>query len=119
MVERTPRGSTHCDVGDEPGHAPKGDALLQGDAPVERNLHSILVSRLKNAKRHGNVAHLPDLVQRDADRQERDEQNAHGVIVILVHDPQGDAEALEHVEGVQDLKDQRGSMVRGERRKRG
>lgn len=74
------------------------------DAQVERKLHSILISRLKNAKCQGNLAHLPDLVQRDADRQKWDDQNTHGVIVIIVHDPQGDAETLEHVEGVQNLR---------------
>lgn len=74
------------------------------DAQVERKLHCILISRLKNAKRQGNLAHLPDLVQRDADRQKWDGHNTHGVVVIIVHDPQGDAETLEHVEGVQNLR---------------
>lgn len=74
------------------------------DAQVELKLHCIIISRLKNAKRQGNLAHLPDLVQRDADRQKWDGHNTHGVVVIIVHDPQGDAETLEHVEGVQNLR---------------
>lgn len=65
-------------------------------------------------KLHAALAHLSGLVQRDADRQERDEQNAHRVIVILVYDPQGDAEQLEHVEGVENLE---GNGERGWERK--
>lgn len=71
---------------------------------VEHELHTILNSRLKNAKRHSLLAHLPGLVQRDADRQKGDKQDAPRVIVVVVHDPQGDAEQLEHVEGVENLR---------------
>lgn len=84
------------------------------DTQVEHRSHSSNNSRLNNAKGHRNLTHLPDLIKRDTNRQKWDEQNTHGVSIIVIYDPQDDAEELEHVKGVQNLKKQKEKMVRNE-----
>lgn len=47
--------------------------------------------------------HLPGLVERQADGDGRDEEDADSIPVVVVSQPQGDAEGLESVVGVQCL----------------
>lgn len=49
------------------------------------------------------ATHLLGLVERDGDGDSGDEDDADGVVVVGLAEPQGDAEGLEEVERVQDL----------------
>lgn len=48
--------------------------------------------------------HLADLIKWDTDGENGDNKYTRGIIVVMVNNPQGDAEHLEHIEWVEDLK---------------
>ena len=48
--------------------------------------------------------HLARFIQRDADRQERDEKDTGGIIIVVIAHPQGDAEHLKDIKWIEDLK---------------
>ena len=50
------------------------------------------------------LTHLACFVQRDADGQERDDEDTGGIIIVVIGHPQGDAEHLKDIKGIEDLK---------------
>lgn len=54
-----------------------------------------------------------DFVERDADGDDGNEEDAAGVVVVGITNPQDDAQHLEHVEWVEHLEDREQRAERG------